>query len=353
MAIINGTDFNDNNTVQFNGTFFEFFPQLDGTNADDTIFGFNGTDILNGGVGADNMDGGDQDDIYIVDNLGDEAAEFFDDALAGVDTVNSSVTHRLGFGIENLNLTGGGAINGTGNGKNNSINGNPAANVIDGSGGADTMNAGDGSDTYFVDNLGDIAEESFDDPAGGVDIVHSTVTHSLRFGIENLNLTGGGAIDGTGNALNNIIDGTAAVNRMDGGSGNDTLLGFGGNDTLTGGVGRDILNGGTGFDTFRYTAIGESTVGANHDTIAGFNGVGAAAQDRVNINAIDANTTAPGNQNFIFGGPFTIGHIRVINSGGNSLIQGNVDADPAAEFEILVQDGPAVAANWVAGDFFL
>lgn len=288
MATINGTGFNDNNTTQFNGAFFEFFPQLDGTNADDTIFGFNGsdilfgfngTDILDGGAGDDIMDGGDHDDIYIVDNLNDKAAELFDDAL------------------------------------------------------------------------------------GGVDIVHSTVTHELGFGIENLNLTGGGAIDGTGNDLNNIIDGTAAVNRMDGGSGNDTLLGFGGhdtllgsggNDTLTGGVGRDILNGGTfDADTFRYTAIGESTVGVNHDTIAGFNGVGAAAGDRVNVNAIDANTTVGGNQNFIFGGPFSIGHIRVINSGANSLIQGNVDNDPAAEFEIQVQDGGAVAANYVAGDFFL
>ena len=74
MATINGTDFNDNNTVQFNGTENEFFPSLEGTAGNDDIFGFNGTDILNGhdgndtldgGFGADEMNGGDQNDICL------------------------------------------------------------------------------------------------------------------------------------------------------------------------------------------------------------------------------------------------------------------------------------------------
>ncbi|MBA3755652.1 MAG: calcium-binding protein [Nitrosomonas sp.] len=523
MATINGTNFNDNNTVQFNGTEDQFFPSLEGTGGDDDIFGFNGTDILNGhdgsdfldggpgadqmnggdqddayqvdnvgdiaaegfndaqggvdavfssvshtlgfgmerlflfssnfnplngtgnennnfisaadgndtlsggdgndtlngGGGADNMNGGDQDDIYVVDNFGDIAAEDFNDAQGGVDTVNASVSHTLGFGMENLNLTGSGGIDGTGNGNNNIITGNSAANSINGAGGADILNGGAGNDTvnggagadnmdggtgadnmnggtgaddmnggdqndiYIVDNVGDIAAESFNDAQGGVDNVLSSVSHTLGFGMENLTLTGSAAINGTGNGNNNFVTGNSAVNTLNGGNGTDLLFGQGGNDNLNGNAGgdllrgdagndtlnggsgddslsglagTDLLSGGIGFDDFRFTAIGESVVGAGHDTIAGFDGVGAALQDQVDVNAIDAKTAVGGNQNFAFISTTAFsaaGQIRVFNSGSNTVIQGNVNGNLAADFEILVQDGGAVAANWVAGDFFL
>ncbi len=42
---------------------------------------------------------------------------------------------------------------------------------------------------------------------------------------------GAGAIDGTGNGLNNVISGTSAANRLDGGGGADKMAGGGGNDT--------------------------------------------------------------------------------------------------------------------------
>jgi len=35
--------------------------------------------------------------------------------------------------------------------------------VLDGGAGADTMDGGDGNDTYYVDNVGDIVKEVFDD----------------------------------------------------------------------------------------------------------------------------------------------------------------------------------------------
>ena len=389
MATINGTNFNDNNTVQFNGVEDEFFPSLEGTGGDDEIFGFNGTDILNGhngsdslngGPGADEMDGGDQDDTYFVDNVGDVAAETFNDATGGVDTVNSTVSHTLGFGIEHLTLTGGGAINGTGNGNDNFIIGNAAANVLNGGSGSDTllgqggndnlnggagfdnMQGGSGNDTYTVDNASDTVTEA---GGAGTDLVNSSISYTLLANVENLTLTGGAAINGTGNTLNNTILGNNAANTLAGGGGNDTLHGNAGNDTLNGGsgtdtllgqAGTDFLIGGTGSDLFRFTAVGESVVGAGHDTISGFDAVGAVLQDRVDVNAIDANTAVAGNQNFAFISTAAFsaaGQIRVFNSGGNTIIQGNVNANLAADFEILVQDGGAVAANWVAGDFFL
>ncbi|WP_374108490.1 calcium-binding protein, partial [Nostoc sp. XA010] len=104
MANILGTSNNDN---------------LVGTSENDTISGLNGDDTLNGGLGADTLIGGDGNDTYTVDNVGDLVTENFNDVLAGVDTVNSSVSFTLGFGLENLNLTGSDNIDGTGNSNNN------------------------------------------------------------------------------------------------------------------------------------------------------------------------------------------------------------------------------------------
>jgi hypothetical protein len=62
--------------------------------------------------------------------------------------------------VEILNLlNGGGAINGTGNALNNTINGNSSNNIIDGGTGA-LMAGAAGNDTYFVDNPGDVVENA-------------------------------------------------------------------------------------------------------------------------------------------------------------------------------------------------
>jgi Ca2+-binding RTX toxin-like protein len=46
---------------------------------------------------------------------------------------------------------------------------------------------------------------------------------------------------------------------LDGGAGNDALTGGAGSDTLTGGLGHDVMTGGGGADTFRFTALTDST----------------------------------------------------------------------------------------------
>ncbi|MCC5662001.1 hypothetical protein LC608_34730, partial [Nostoc sp. XA010] len=169
-------------------------------------------------------------DTYTVDNVGDLVTENFNDVLAGVDTVNSSVSFTLGFGLENLNLTGSDNIDGTGNSNNNVINGNSGINVLSGGLGADTLIGGDGNDTYTVDNVGDLVTENFNDVLAGVDTVNSSVSFTLGFGLENLNLTGSDNIDGTGNSNNNVINGNSGINVLSGGVGNDTLVGGAGAD---------------------------------------------------------------------------------------------------------------------------
>lgn len=91
---------------------------------------------------------------------------------------------------------------------------------------------------YFVDTGSDTVKESAD---GGNDTIYATVDYTLSNNVENLVLLNTDNINGTGNALNNIIKGNAADNVLDGGSGHDTLIGGAGSDTLTGGVGEDTF----------------------------------------------------------------------------------------------------------------
>jgi len=71
------------------------------------------------------------------------------------------------------------------------------------------------------------------------DTLTSSVTTSLPALVENLTLTGTSAINGTGNAGNNILTGNSANNQLAGSDGNDTLNGTAGVDNLVGGNGND------------------------------------------------------------------------------------------------------------------
>ena len=94
--------------------------------------------------------------------------------------------------------------------------------------------------------VGDVTDET---GGTGVDLVNASVTYTLAAGLENLTLTGNAAINGTGNADNNVINGNDAANALSGGDGNDTLNGNDGLDILNGGIGNDTLSGGDDADS--------------------------------------------------------------------------------------------------------
>jgi Ca2+-binding RTX toxin-like protein len=272
-----------------NGTGNDLDNILTGNSGNNVLDGGNGNDTLDGGAGADTLTGGAGNDTYVVDNAADTVDEVT--GGGGTDLVQASVSYVLGTDVENLTLTGTAAINGTGNGLNNTLTGNGAANTLLGYGGADTLTGGAGSDTYGVDNAGDVVVENASE---GTDTVNSYITYTLGANVENLTLNEAAAVNGTGNGLNNTLTGNSAANTLSGmdgndylpgGSGNDTLNGGNdndsldggsGNDTLDGGDGNDLLNGwadadtltgGTGTDTF---AFGTLPNGTNADTVTDF-----------------------------------------------------------------------------------
>jgi subtilisin-like proprotein convertase family protein len=128
---------------------------------------------------------------------------------------------------------------------NDILIGNDGNNAIHGGHGADTMTGRKGDDTYFVDAADTIIESANE----GIDTVNVPFSYTLAADLENLTLSdAGGAIDGTGNALDNVITGNASAN---------TLAGGAGNDTLNGGAGADILIGGIGDDTYDVDNAGD------------------------------------------------------------------------------------------------
>lgn len=221
---------------------------IDGTgNAlSNTIYGNDGNNTLDsGGAGSDRMYGGLGNDTYILQSA---SARAYDVASGGIDTVRAAFSYTLGSYIERLVLTGQSDIDGVGNELNNTITGNNGNNILNGSTGADRMLGKGGDDVYYVDSNGDRVIETNN---GGDDQVVASIDYTLSNGVEDLRLTGSGTTNGTGNGLDNTIEGTNDVNSLTGKAGDDALFGYGGDDILRGDGGADYLDGGTGADTMR------------------------------------------------------------------------------------------------------
>lgn len=237
--------------------------RLAGGAGNDILIGRAGSDTLIGGPGIDLLRGGAGDDRYFIDNAGEIRLTTLD---PGIDTVLASMTYTLGTEQENLTLRGGSPLSGSGNSAANTLIGNDAANILkgkagddqlfghngddtllgaagadylDGGAGRDAMDGGAGDDVYVVNSLNDKITDS-----SGLDTVVSSISYRLPGALEDLELIGTKAINGTGNSHNNYLGGNSNVNILVGAGGDDVLDGFGG---------ADILSGGAGFDTFVFS----------------------------------------------------------------------------------------------------
>jgi Ca2+-binding RTX toxin-like protein len=333
-----------------------------GNELDNTIYGNDGNNILNGGAGADTLYGGeggadtliggDGNDIYIVNSSGGSIGDSITESLqGGTDTVRAFVSWTLGDNLENLTLVNPGprAINGTGNALNNTITGTLRGNnILDGGAGADTLIGLGGDDTYIVDNSGDTLTEDLN---AGTDTVFSSISWTLGANLENLTLTGNNTINGTGNALNNTITGNAANNILNGGAGNDTLTGGLGNDTyIVDNVSDQISEAlDAGNDTVE-SSIGW-TLGANLEnlTLTGnntINGTGNALNNTITGNAAN-NILNSGEGNDILNGG--AGRDTLIGGLGNdTYIVDNV-SDQISETVNAGSDRVESSISWTLG----
>ncbi len=188
---------------------------LIGNDGNNTLYGFGKDDILDGGLGADTLIGGEGDDRFFVDDAGDITIEY---ANEGNDTVYSSVDYALGDNLENLTLLAGG-ITGTGN---------LLANIMTSSSDDDILVGLAGDDQYHIQNEGDTVVEA----AGlGTDTVFSLATRfTLPDHVENLVLKGSDNLDGVGNDVRNVLTGNDGNNTLNGAGGADSMAGRGGDD---------------------------------------------------------------------------------------------------------------------------
>jgi Ca2+-binding RTX toxin-like protein len=107
------------------------------------IVGNTGANRLDGKSGADEMRGGAGDDVYKVNDAGDQVVERQSE---GADRVEASIDLTLDTDIERLVLIGGGNLHGTGNEGSNRLRGNAGANTLRGLDGGDLLEGGAGND---------------------------------------------------------------------------------------------------------------------------------------------------------------------------------------------------------------
>ncbi|MEZ0470990.1 beta strand repeat-containing protein [Luteimonas salinilitoris] len=257
-----------------------------GNGQNNILIGNAGNNRLDGGAGGDRMHGGAGDDYFIVDSIDDWV---YESSGEGVDTTERSFETNLVLSdnVENL-IIAEGVTTGNGNGLDNVITGNSGSNTLggwggddelhglggndslfggvgtdrlfggagndylDGGEGVDHLEGGAGDDTYIVDASTDGVVET---SGNGDDKVQTTASFTLTDNVETLFLMGSGAINGTGNGLDNYMAGNGAANIINGQGGSDTLVGGGGDDTLIGGTGDDkyVVNATSGSDVIDNT----------------------------------------------------------------------------------------------------
>ncbi len=301
--------------------------------------------------------------------------------LGGNDTMTLSpfADYARGYAGDDVLKGNAGADILVGDAGNDRLEGGSGADKLIGGSGADQMYGGAGNDKYYVDNSGDEVFEIDVDPLtalvsdpGGIDNVISSRSFSLSSSsgvkfVEKLTFIGSGNVNGTGNGLDNVIRGNDGDNILYGKRGADVLKGGAGADKLVGGNGKDILKGDAGadkllggggsdlifagtdnaVDTIIYKSKADSALGALfRDKIYNF----ASGTDLIDLTALDADTAQAGNQAFAFSTSGAAANsIWVVDTGADLMVQGDMNGDASADFEIQLMGINSVTAT----DFLL
>ncbi len=346
----------------------------------DFYYSGKGNDTVNGGAGADTINF-----IYVFDDKNNGIVNtrgvtcdlaktgvqnfgvFGNDRISGFDNSFGSNGADQMYGTSEANKLYGNSGNDLliGRAGIDELLGNAGKDKLLGGTGADFLDGGDGHDRL----LGDRGADTLLGQIGNDVIFGGSGADDLSGAQGNDTLTGGAGID--------YLEGFEGNDRLKGGNAGDSLFGGVGNDFLMGGAGADYLNadqdsdrlaGGRGADTIvlleltaardiiifnRLSDSSTGTIAGTIDEIRYFDQGGLSTDDKIDLRAIDANPNKAGNQAFLFRGTgnFTApsGEVRLVESGGNTLIQVDIDRDGRSEMNFLVQG----VIGLTAGDFFL
>jgi Ca2+-binding RTX toxin-like protein len=288
----------------------------------DTLFGGGGNDRLDTGAGAAVVNGGTGNDLWLADFSADATAKTINLNLSGSHAAGGGTTYA---GIEAISILGGAGndvfitrVGDLAHVFGDTINAGDGNDTVKLGGGADSVDGGAGNDLLIIDVSTAAAGTNFSTLGGNVGITDFSTSDMRYTGFERLDVRTGAGLD-----------------RIVLGAGNDTFAGGAGNDTVTGGGGADRLTGDDGGDTFVFLATTDSTVAlAGRDTITDFD----ASADVIDLHQIDA-IAGGGFYHFTFidGAAFTaLGQVRVMTSGGNTIIQANTTGGLGADMAITL-----------------
>lgn len=347
------------------------------------LFGLAGNDLIIGGLGVDTLDGGANIDTLsyelsaagVTVDLGTNVVSGGDaegDTISGFENAIGSASGDVLTGSTAANIIegedGDDTLSGLGSG--DTLHGGGGHDSLNGGGGIDTLAGDEGNDTLIGGAGGDSLDGGADVDALSYEGSNAAVTVNLQAGtasgghatgdtfanFEGINgsthgdtLTGDAAVNVlTGNGGADTLDGRGSGDTLDGGGGSDILLGGGGRDTLIGGNNKDTMTGGAGDDTFVLRSVSESNRGVNRDIITDF----LAGADKLDFSLIDANAVGgTDSDSFVFfttaGQAFsgTPGEVRFFHSGGNTIVELNIDNDLAAEAQIELTGTIALSAG--------
>lgn len=247
--------------------------------------------------------------------------------------------------------------NANGGSGDDAITGNVAANVLRGNAGDDKLYGQGGRDVLIGGSGGDLLNGGSGTDTASYTFARSAVTADLQSSSTNTGEASGdryASIEGlVGSAHSDILRGNGGANTIEGGAGRDELYGRGGNDVLQGGAGsdklfgqggKDVLIGGSGADIFVFESLSDSR-GSAVDTIQDF----VRGSDRIDLRAIDANTSVAGDQAFTFIGKSAFHHKAGELRFADGMLSGDVNGDAGTDFKIAV----ANLATLSKGDFYL
>ncbi|MGH0244405.1 calcium-binding protein [Sinorhizobium meliloti] len=272
-----------------------------------------------------------------VERVNFKDGSFIDRGTAGNDALNGGIGQDMLFGGVGLDR----------------LIGNAGDDVLDGGAGVDTLLGGSGNDIYYVDALGEAAENS----AEGIDTVFTNISLTLGAHLENLVLQGTSNLSGAGNSLANRITGNAGMNKLFGGAGDDVLISLAGDDTIFGGGGADRIDGGVGTDTASYEGASLGVTASLMNRSFNTNdAVGDVYYSIENLTGSSHNDILSGNNlsNTLSGGD---GNDTLVGGAGADRLIGSVGIDTASYGSakaavIAYLSGSSVNTNDAAGDIY-